>query len=420
MQYLNKNFLALAMNYSIIWKVFWLYFFPLASFYFYEYVNFNLHIIKLIYFAIIPIVIVYVSSELIKTHKDSLYIKLVKYIFVLIVLSVFIACVFWGQNILLSYRSTAQYIAIIYFFILLKIKPDLKLIENIISCFCVLHLACWIYGMMKAPELTFGINPENTLDDSRGVFRLNIRGFGFVILGFFFAICKYSETRMKKWILIFTFLFIIIVLHVTRQVIVISLIISLIYLLKNSKYLWILTGISTITFLFINNKTLNEDSLIGRLFALTNRQIELQQSGEEEYIRITEYRYFFTEYSKNTITDILGNGVPHGESDYGKREIALQQHHLYTSDVGYAAIYTRIGMLGLIFYCLIFYRVARQKVPTRCMYAKLFMIYMIFANIAASWVFHDMIVICICLYILEYSQIKKSNKYEILNRNTGI
>jgi hypothetical protein len=207
-------------------------------------------------------------------------------------------------------------------------------------------------------------------------------------------------------------------MHVIRQVIFFSLIISLIYLLKKSFWFWI--TVTLFSLIYINHQIDNKDeSVFGNLITLSESQLQEHRTGEEN-IRVSEYRFYFTDYSKNIITKLLGNGVYHTESEFGRRELYLNKvKKYYQSDVGYAAIYAKLGAIGLVLYFAIFYKVLKQKVSKEFMYAKLFLIYMIFANIAASWIFHDTIIICICLYILE-SCYKKSISNEIFYRNPCI
>lgn len=380
---------------------FWIIFFPISSYLFYRFVGLNQQVCKALYFVAVPVTLVLVFSELIKVYKGRLYMGIVRSVFLLMILSMIMALFFWDQNLILSYRVTAAYLAILYFFFLTKTKPNLLFIEKIIWFFCVLYLILWVYGMLKAPSLVFGLETESGINDDRGIFRLSILGRGFVVLAFFMAISKFRSTKKKYWILIFSLLYFIIVLHVIRQVIAISFLLGFYYLLKKNKYIWFWLGIAICLSLFFVNLNLDNNSVLGKLVNLTENQID-SNNEEDENIRIKEYEYYFTEYTENVFTSIFGNGVPHSESYFGKRELKLNSEmEYYSSDVGYAEIYTRFGLVGLFLYGLIFYRVIKQNVPKEYMYAKLFMIYLLIANISASWIFHDVIEVCICLFILE-------------------
>jgi len=406
---------------------FWIFFFPISSYFFYNYVGFNQQILSYIYITSLLITTFIVFPEIFKSQRNKIYSSLIRNIFLLMSFSMLMAYFFWGQSLDLSFKFTSSYLTIIFFFFLLKVKPNLDYIEKLIWLFTILYILIWLYSLMKAPVLTFGISNENGLDNERGIFRLHIPGRGFVILSFFMAINKFSETKKLKWLFIFILLFVIIVLHVTRQVIAFTFLFGLYYLIRNNKYLFLCLGfIGIISFGIINIK-ITDTSVIGKVISLSGDQIDDAKSGEEN-IRITEYKYFFFKYSKSFATKIFGNGVPHPKGNLGKMESNLNKNlSIYANDVGYGEIYIRFGLLGLVFYGLIFYRVIRQKIPEKYMFAKLFMLYLILANIAASWLFYDSIVICISLYILEScnnnqkKNILKKKKYnEIFNRNPGI
>ncbi|HCD2558789.1 TPA: hypothetical protein NBL01_005706, partial [Klebsiella pneumoniae] len=83
----------------------------------------------------------------------------------------------------------------------------------------------------------------------------------------------------------------------------------------------------------------NDDSIIGKMINLSTEQASSQSTGDKN-IRLLEYEYFLTHYSKNIITDIFGNGVPHFTSSYGLKEINIREQFSYfMSDVGYAEIF---------------------------------------------------------------------------------
>ncbi len=385
---------------------FWIFLFPIASYYFYRYVGINEQVSKAIYFLVFPITLIMAYEKLVSNSQNFLYTKPLKKLLLLMFFSTIMAFVFRGQSFMESYTVTSVYLAIIYFFLLLKIKPDLEYIEKVIWVLCIVYIILWLYGLYMAPIHVFGIEREGGIEDTRGIFRLSIPGKGIVILSFFLAITKFVETKEKKWIIIFSLLYMVIIMHVIRQIILWSAIVGLIYLFRKSKWIWLVAILFSFVFFFVNPK-LGGNSVLGNLLSETTDQYSSQKSGDEN-IRITEYKYYFTEYSENIFQVIFGNGVAHSASSFGKMESSLAENkYLYASDVGYAEIYIRFGIIGLLLYGTIFYRSIKQKVLPKYMYAKLFIIYLMFANIAASWVFHDTIIICLSLYILEYGEANK-------------
>ena len=113
------------------------------------------------------------------------------------------------------------------------------------------------------------------------------------------------------------FFFLFIVFQLTRQLILWTALVGMIYIyLKNPKKI---LGFCLAAFflfaLFINNVEISDDSLVGSMINVTKAQIDSNKGGNED-IRITEYKYFFGKWSKNIVTDIIGNGMPHANSPY--------------------------------------------------------------------------------------------------------
>ncbi len=393
---------------------FLLIFVPFSSFLFYKYVGFNDQIIKAIYFVVIPLLFLLVFPKLMMSYRELLYAALVRNVIITIIISMIMAYLVWGQSLLLSYRTTAKWLALIYFFVLLYVKPDIKFIQKIIWFFCIFYVVLWIYQMIKWPEIIFTQRLE---EEGRGL-RLFIPGQGFLYLGFFYAIAKFKETTRIVWALIFSALFVVVILLLTRQRIIFSFLIALFYLLHNNKraYLWF--GLAILLSFYVGKSIIVEkDSSIGKLIALSEDDATAQKEGDEN-IRITEYRYFITQYSPNILTDILGNGVTHSESAYGKMDEQLQKSKsIYSSDVGYAEIFIRFGCLGLLLYIIMFYRIIKQNVPQEFMYAKLFMIYVMFNLIASQPMLTYIIEVSICLYILELCNLNNRNEVEYSHHN---
>lgn len=376
--------------------------FPVCLYQMFNIIWIDKQIAKLLYFLILTFVIIYVFPNLFRIKKHSKYEVPLRFLFITMWVSIACAFLFWGQDVILSYRSSATYFGIVFFFLLMKEKPDVTVVEKLIWFYCIVFILLWLYGMHKAPQIIYAIDAETTMDNSRGIFRLALPGRGFLILGFFVAVSKYIETKKTKWAVLFSILFVFIIFQVTRQIIIFSFLVSAIYILRKSKVALFVLFLGAIFILFSDSFIkVNDDSIIGKMINLSTEQASSQSTGDKN-IRLLEYEYFLTHYSKNIITDIFGNGVPHFTSSYGLKEINIREQFSYfMSDVGYAEIFVRFGISGILLYIIIFTRAAFQRVDKEYMYAKLFVIYLAMANVTASWVFQDVLPLCICLYVLE-------------------
>ncbi|WP_157202487.1 hypothetical protein [Marinilabilia salmonicolor] len=311
------------------------------------------------------------------------------------------AFVFNQQNIILGYRATMPYLALIYFFILKQAKVSYSFIEKVIWLYCIFYIFIWLYALSQAPDVLFQLDMSKDIRDNRGFFRLFIPGKEFIYGGLFLALNYYFVSRKFKWIIISSAIFLVIIMHVTRQTIFFAFIVSLFFFFKETRSKWLIITLAVILYMAIPRIVKDRSSKLDQLIKLTESQIESTNAGEEN-IRVTAYKYFFTDYTENFITAILGNGVAHFESHMGKKELMLaNQYGLYASDVGYANIYIKLGFLGLFFYLLIFYRSIKQNVPIQIKYAQMYLIFMALINIGTSTVLKNPILFSLCVYVLE-------------------
>lgn len=386
---------------------FWMVFFPIASLYFYSYLGISPNIEKGMYFIALPITIGLSFNGLFKIYPVK-YARILLYILGIMILSIFNAYIFHDQSLYLGYKVTAQYLAIIYFFYLLSVRPNLKQIENVIWFLTLTYVILFFYALYKAPELVFGQGDlDEIVDDSRGVFRLRIAGSTFAVLGFFMSINKYVITKRRIWIFVFSILYIVILLNVTRQVIALSFLIGIGYLFYKTKWKWYALIGSFFLYFAVGTIEFKNDSIAYKIINISEEQVSDQKRGEDD-IRIQEYKHFFFNYTEGFFTFLVGNGISHGESNFGKKDTKLAKQYLFwDSDVGYAHIYIRFGIIALVLYIIILYKAVKQKTDDKIVYAKLYVIYLILANIASTPILWDPILLSITFYLLESDYQKK-------------
>ncbi len=92
-----------------------LYVYPVIFYQFYHYISINVTIAKLLFFAMISGLIVYLMPSLFKIKRKSKYEIPFRLLLLIIVFSMFSSLLFWGQDIILSFRATAPYLGLIYF-----------------------------------------------------------------------------------------------------------------------------------------------------------------------------------------------------------------------------------------------------------------------------------------------------------------
>jgi hypothetical protein len=379
---------------------------------------------RMMLFVSVPVMFVYIWSEFIKKYKDK-YFRIMRWIVISTMISIVMAWGFRDQSIILGYRATASAFVLLFFFYLCKRKLPLKFIEKYIWVLGILYILLWLFAMYKVPEIIFQMGDADVVseDTSRGMIRINFVGRLSLILAYFMALNKYYETKEKKFIPIVVVLYLFIVFQLTRQLILWTAVVTIIYIFSKSKKVAIAFSILFVVFyMAIGTIQFSDDSIIGSMVNLTEQQAENNSIGDED-IRATEYKYFFTKWSNSLVTDIFGCGVPHSDSSYGMFEKRASDMGLWLSDVGYGEMKVITGWLGLFLYLFLFISCLFVKMPSNLEYTKLFMGFMIPANIAADWYIKvdGQIAMVICAYLITRYRIRNNKiKNEIQHHSTGL
>ncbi|MEI6865489.1 hypothetical protein [Flavicella sp.] len=368
----------------------------------------KIRILKAVYWFLLLVAFLYSYREfLFKKLQKYRYSNSIKYLLLLMMFSVFTAYYSWSQPFDLSIRGLLPYLSFVLFFVLLKLQPNLELIEKLIWMFCFSYIICYLYSLFNFPNVTFG-DESKGIHSNRGVYRFFIPGRSFIYLGFFLALSKYSIKKSKFWLISTIALFAFIVLHVIRQYILITFVIGFFVIFKEL-VLWKKISFISVVVLIVSY-VYSRLPFLQLLVKITEGQIV--NSGSED-IRTKAYSFFFTEFSPNIFSFLFGNGVPHYSSPYGSYYIhTLNYKGIYMSDVGYAQVFALFGLLGLLILVHLFYKVIVQKdIKVECSFAKWYIIFLAFANVLSGLVLLNstILTICIALYVLESCYSSQNN-----------
>lgn len=344
---------------------------------------------------------------------------IMKFILFSVIFSILMSAIFWNQDIFRGFNVTSTLLGMFYYLFLIKARPSSEDIKRLIYIYTFVYIFLWIYAFIKAPELVFNVaNSNGELDEARGIFRLNIVGRQFLVMCFFLCLNQWVIYKQKIHIAFSIICFIFIIFQVTRQVIVFSFVIGLIYFLLNYKNRIVLLIGLLFSFLLIGNITFNDDSVIGNMINLSESQV--QNNASDEDIRVNAISFFINDFPNNIVTVIFGNGVHFNKGEYGLYLTKINNiYGFYLSDVGYINMYITCGIIGLVLYLLLFIKISVNRVNRKFFYGKLFIIYMIFANIGADWYAKadGVVLICIAVYIVSKKGDPLTNKlkYSVTN-----
>lgn len=381
----------------------WVFLYTIISLQFYQYVGLGITMEKLTLCIIVPIMFA-ICWNTFMLHVENKLFLLMRWLVILTVLSIIFAYIFWGQSIIYGYRVAAPEFALLFYFYLYKKKPSLRSVEKYIIIFGILYCLLWLYAFSQIPMRVFGIEEVGDINQElkRGMIRVNFIGRGFLILSYFLVLNKAYVLKKKIYFVASIIFFIFIIAQLTRQLIFLTGLVTVIYVFKKVKKS-LFVAITAILFLFISgqNIKMDSDTILGALIALTEEELDNDQG--EENIRITEYRYFFTEWSPNIMADIVGNGVPHWKTSYGNYEGKLAtQKGLFLADIGYGRMKVVTGYIGLVLWLILFVRCCFVRMPEHLMYAWMFMIFFLPANAMASWYATSdfQLAMCISVYLM--------------------
>lgn len=388
-----------------------LYLFPLVCWLGFRYYAFNEATLKGIMFASVPLMLLYIGNTFSDKRRTKIF-RLMKCFFGAMLFSMVMAFIVWGQSFSLTYRAMIAFWPFLFYFFLVKANFSAKTIETFVWVNVVVYILLYLYALSMAPIPIFG-NSDEEMDLSRGAFRIILANKGCIALAMFLSITKWIDLKKKGYLLMAFLCFFFIVLQVTRQNIIISLLILAWYILKNKKYVWVYVAILFLTLQFVNIK-FSDDSIAGALINLSEQQIEENNSGDKN-IRLVEYEYFFTEYSSNPLAILFGNGVSHSESAFGAYDYRLNiSKRLFQSDVGYASFFCRFGLVGMVLFIMLLVALLKTPINRELYYNKLFIAYLALFHIASYAVVSDAIFFCISVYMIDKAN-KKSEHNKYLN-----
>lgn len=258
-------------------------------------------------------------------------------------------------------------------------------IEKFVTLFGLIYSVIWVYAMVFNPLMVLE-RYDGDLDTSRGMIRFRLAGSCLLYLAYFISLNKLIIKKNIANILLVSLFFLMIFFQLTRQIIVITIIVSLFYVF-HKKIKWLVGLLVSFTCLIYFSKDIDPSSIqltpVRAMVELTMSQAE--ENEADENIRVTAYKYFFTSLSPNVITDIFGNSFPHTECSYGMKTQKLKDQGLYLADVGFAQIYVTNGIIGLVLYLILFGCSFFVKLPKEYVYAKLYMIFMALCTIATDY-----------------------------------
>ena len=386
---LHKNVVILFLVFVVlIWYRFYLYAGFHSIYKLLDYVSYGMFFIMLFYSA---------KEISVKKHKYPTL------IFFSTTISAIMAMLFWNENLISEFRALHNYQLVIIFFVLCRMKADGKDVEKALVLLALIYIGCWIIQIFQVPQLVFGADHDTDISstEQRGFFRFFIPTKENMPILLLFAYELYRRTKRVLYILIMPLIFLIIILHVGRQMIAWSLFSLVLLLLYHNKKKWKSLAMIVCLLYAIGNYSIEKVPTLELLFEQTNSQVE----SAADDIRLACFKYYWDNSISNPITFAFGNGIgADGQLGLFTKKAALFGY--YESDIGFMALLFDFGLLGLLIYLLLFIYIIRVPVENKYIYLKCYFIYIYGSYILAHNLTTNIMFNMCALYILYYSNMK--------------
>lgn len=377
--------------------------FPLISYQFFQFTGFSKEIVVftcvLFYALIIGYISDYLFFKIFKNSQIRIYQYFIYWIFFCTLLSPFFI---WRQSLFLNFRISIDIYRYVFFFLLLKLSVSEEKLIKLIDFYLILNLILKFLFLKFSLVGVFGFEGDfGSSGDLRGILRPSFEGLEFAVLSFFLHISQYKNTKNKRDLVFILLAFVAILLDLARQYIFFSTILGTILFIKSSKYKFVYVAIISILIYFLPTFLMKTKlPIIKDLVELSQNQLESNNNGEKD-IRLVETEYFLKDFNQSIVPVFIGNGLPHANSEYGKKIVNLSVNEfLYSNDVGYVHIFLYSGIIGLIIILIFYSKFLRIPIPNKYLWAKFYLFYIIFTNIASQTMSSSGITVSIAIYFI--------------------
>ncbi len=299
-----------------------------------------------------------------------------------LVVSIAMASIFHNQSIVQSVISTAPYImAYLMLYAMLKLDVSTRIIMRVYLCLCM--LSSWVFtaNLLTFPNNMFG-EPMLSEDTTRGIVRV-VQEFREVFpLMVFYCINRWQDTHHKAWLALMAYFGLFIVLSVTRQTILLTVVIGTWYLLRRVSWQVRLAAVLSIGAAAVIAVT--QIPMFQTMVEFTQEQAE--ESSDSENVRITAWRYYTYGNQTNALTPILGNGMPSlGNSPWGKAfDSETETNYTFAADVGWAGFYWHFGLPALCALLYIIIKALRRSKSAKKRFIDYWLVYMLITSMASG------------------------------------
>lgn len=378
-----------------------------------------IHALRIIKWGYCLLLSLYVCYNFISGKFPIIWLKKWKFItvFLCIVSFSFLYLLFIkGQSISETFRVSIVWYNYLLLFILIKKSFSVSEIFKALTIFSLIWFIAWILGYLSPFPLydASGVFDEQKLmSTGRGIIRLKVTGNTLMNLWGLWCLSIYVEKKKKKYLLAFITCLFFVILCVSRQHIIFYTLIGMLYIFRKYNIYKKILMIGVLYLLI--REILPQTEIYQSLATLTSDQMDASNGGKDD-IRILALKYYLFDYPQNLYSTILGNGVYHSHSIYGRQMYEIIENYGFIlADIGFVGLYIYFGICGLLCFFFLFKYVYKIRCKKIFYGIKMFIYYLFLTNIFSHTFDISQIDVAISIYILYIA-----NKYDKLNCNINM
>ncbi len=284
-----------------------------------------------------------------------------------------LACQYFrDQSLFSTFRASANFIYIFFYFVLRYINPTLKETEKAMFILIILFCIAYIVQYIVYPTVIFrGAAIEYSED-----IRIRLAGGGLSSLGFFMGLNKYLEEKDRKYLFLVFLCIIPIFLMGFRTMLGALVIFSFILFIKTYGFSWklFLYGVLGIGVVLV---LLQIPIFADKLNSMMERQ-QTDNFSNSDYVRVINFQYYTQQHFNSVLEYLLGSGMPfENTSAYARSMMRLQERGIFYVDFGLLGLSWILGIIPVLLMITYSIKAFLIKVSSQYYFLGIWFIYLV-------------------------------------------
>ncbi|GHS99484.1 hypothetical protein FACS189421_10020 [Bacteroidia bacterium] len=327
------------------------------------------------------------------------------------------AYLYHQQSFILSLNAYKYQVCFLFYFALLYLRPDTQKLIKPICIIAFLFCSIQLIQQVTYPHYIFYLRGDEnnrvagSIEIRMGMYRYALLGIYIVILAFYYLLCRWLDTNIKKHLYMAVFFFLGIFVYSERITYVFVIFLAIMGLLlfkykrkpqKNMLFFFVIMLFVAVSWTMISD-------------ALQSTKSQQKYSSlQEDQFRSGGYT-FFSNYWPHWSTYIWGNGIASNESKYGAElDDLITTNFILRADLGLFGLFNERGILFVLAIFYLYYKLfcSWKYLPK---YLKLTLLLMLVNIFVRSSFFHPsgVILFMIVLYLCDVSIAKNKQTTKI-------